>query len=186
MSDRADLVQCDELQNELEAAKRRQSSGGSLADRPPPSRVIQSYDRQAVGHDLPYTEPPAYSESDGRAGSEEPKNYQHHQQQQEQHQYWGWQQSAERANYPRQTGQTDAGYNQAPHQQFQQPTAQQPPRAPADANVAVIRMADGTYGIVQRNRWSTYIKIRICASVVSVIVAILAIISWLSYHYSHN
>jgi len=60
MSDRADFVYGDEVQNELEAAKKRQSSGDGLADRPPPSRVIRSYDRQAVGHDLPFTEPPSY------------------------------------------------------------------------------------------------------------------------------
>lgn len=183
MSDRADLVQGDELQSEFESAERRQSSDDGLADRPPPARVIRSYDRQAVGHDLPSTEPPAYSESDSRAAGEEPKNYyQQHQQQQQQQQYWGWQQSAERANY---TGQTNAGYNQAPYQQFPQPAPQQPP-ATAAAPVTVIRMTDGTYRIVQPSRWSTYYKIRLFTAIASTAVAIVVIISWLSYYYSND
>jgi len=71
MSDRADLVQGDELQNGFQTAE-------SSDDRPP-SRHFRSYDRQAIGH-MPSSEPPAYCES--ATGGKMPKYPQQQQQQQ--------------------------------------------------------------------------------------------------------
>jgi len=93
----------------------------------------------------------------------------------------GWQQSSGGGYCPRQPGQTNSGYNEGPHQQFQQPSPPQPSAAAPQRStrtVTVIRMADGTYGIVDdyRRCWSTYWKIRLAVAAVSVVIIIPLII----------
>lgn len=160
MSDRADLVPGDQLQNEFEPTERRRASGDGLDGRPP-SRLIRSYDRQAVGQLAPSAAPPSYIDSEERAGGQEPKELRW--------QFWRGQQSAERGDY---RGPTNAGYNQAPHQQqFQQQAPHQPSDPPR--NVTVIRVVEANSG------WSTYFKMRLALAVVGLFIAI-PIIIWIS------
>ena len=96
MSDKAGIVQDDELQREFESAERRQSPrDAAAAGLAPPARIIRSYDREVVGQDA--SDPPSYCDV---AVKHEPQVNQ--------------QQAAGRGGYGRQSG-------QAHPQQFQQP-----------------------------------------------------------------
>jgi len=150
MSDRADLVPCDQLQNDFESAESRRASG----DGRPPSHLIRSYDRQAVGQLGPSAAPPPYVDGEEKAGGQEPREMRW--------EFWRGRQSAERDGDYR--GQTNAGYNQAPHQQ---------PGPDPRQNVTVIRVVEANSG------WSTYFKLRLAMAVVSLFIVIPLII-WLT------
>jgi len=131
MSDKAGIVQDDELQREFESAAGRQSShddaaAAAAAGIVSPTRIIRSYDREVVGPDMCAPPSPSYCESANDVALK-------HRQQLEQ------QQAAGHGGYGRQNG-------QANQQQFHQPPQQQQP-APTTriirlpANYQVVRVA---------------------------------------------
>ena len=152
MSDKAGIVQDDELQKEFESARRRQSLRDAAAadddEFGPPSRVIRSYDREVVGHDA--SDPPSYCDdvNDVAAKHELQVNQQ---------------QAARCGGYGRQSG-------QAHQQQFQQPPPQQP------AATRVIR-PPANYHVV-RQAMSGWWMWRLVVAVVGSIIAIIFLIAF--------
>jgi len=150
MSDKAGIVQDDELQKEFESAERRQSlSDAAAAGFGPPSRVIRSYDREVVGQDA--SAPPSYSESADVAALK-------HQRQLD------LQQAAAYVGYGIQN-------RQAHQQQFQQPAQRQMVRViRLPANYQVVRVASPSFWTTRRSVVATIIVVKVIAIIIFVIV----------------
>ena len=153
MSDKAGIVQDDELQKEFESSERRQSpryAAAAAAGFGPPARVIRSYDREVVGQDA--SAPPSYSESADVAAMK-------HQRQLD------LQQAAAYGGY----GIIHSG--QAHQQQFQQPAQRQIVRVirlPADYQV--VRVTSPSVWTTRRSIVATIIVVKVIAIIIFVIV----------------
>jgi len=151
MSDKAGIVQDDELQREFESAERRQSPrDAAAAGLGPPARIIRSYDREVVGQDA--SAPPSYSDSVDVAALK-------HQQQLDQQQA-----AAAYGIYGRRSGQVHP-------QQLHQPAQQQTMRViRLPANYQVVRVASPSVWTTRRSIVATIIVIKVIAIIIFVIV----------------